>query len=405
VNDALDFDWAVPNITGPDFVPLLRRIQERTPVFWSERQNAWLVTRYPDVSEGLLDRRLSNHRMHLVLDPYRKGDVFRDYPEFTRAILRWVFNVDQPDHTRLRKLIVRPFSRTEADRHRGFATAALEQLIAGRDRAEFITDIAMPYTCHNLLHGLGVDDVIDMTHMIRWATSIATAFGTSFIDPTASEPAERSIVEITEIIGEQVRDRRIKPRGDLLTQLVQLSEGGDRLTTEEIVHLFQVLLLGGFETTANTLTLIVHALDSHPAQVAYIRSHPEQLTDIVDELQRFVGMVGIKSRVVAEDFEWHGQRLRAGDLVYLMLCSANRDPAAFADPDDIRFDRPRKQNMVFGPGLHHCIGHHLARMQLEVALAVLYSPHTRIQVLDRNPSWTPNPLTRNVTALPVRCLP
>jgi cytochrome P450 len=405
VTDDLDFDWSVPNITGPDFVPLLRRIQRHVPVFWSERQNAWLVTRYTDVAEGLLDRRLSNHRMHLVLDPYRKGDVFRDYPEFTQAILRWVFNVDEPDHTRLRKLIIRPFSRAQADRHRDFAADSLRRLLTEHDRAEFITDIAMPYTCHNLLHALGVDDVIDMTHMIRWATTIAVAFGTSFMDPTASAPAEQSIVEITEIIGEQVRDRRARPRTDLLTQLVQLSEGGDRLTTQEIVHLFQVLLLGGFETTANTLTLIVLALGTHPDRVEHIRAHPEQLTEIVDELQRFVGMVGLKSRVVAEDFEWHGRQLARGDLVYLMLNAANRDPDAFTDPDEIRFDRPRKQNMVFGPGLHHCIGHHLARMQLEVALSVLYSPHPRIEVLDLAPSWTPNPLTRNVTELPVRCLP
>jgi cytochrome P450 len=252
---------------------------------------------------------------------------------------------------------------------------------------------------------MGLDGIVTIKQMMGWATAVVTAFGTSYANPRAAEGAEKAIVEITEIVGAAIGERRRDPREDLLTQLVQLSEDGDKLTTDEIIYLFHVVLLGGFDTTGHTLAHIVNTLRDQPGHVGYIRAHPDRDQIVVDELQRHIGLIGAMSRVVGEDMEWGGRQACAGDLVYLMFAAANRDPEAFAEPDELRFDRPRVNSMVFGPGLHHCVGHYFARMQLEVGVDVLYRGGHHVEVRDESLVWTPNPLTRSLLRLPVTVTP
>lgn len=401
----LDFDWSEPNALGPAFLARLRKIQAEAPVFWSEHQHAWLVTRFQDCSDGLMDERFSNCRMHLLIDFDRSGRVYERYPNFGKAILGWIFNLDGISHQRLRTLLVPHFSKSQAMKHREFAKATMAQLledVEGRDSVDFIDEIALPFTCRTLLHMLGLPGVVTEEQLLGWGRAISDAFGTSFVNPDAVAPAEDAVIAITEVMLKEIGKRQARPTDDLLSRLLQVSEAGDRLTDEEIIALFHVLLLGGFDTTATTLGHILSALEPLPDCIDHIRAHPERMPEILDELQRNVAFIGAMTRMVANDMEWRGQALRKGDFVFFMLCAANWDESKFPNPEILNFERKRGGNLVFAPGLHHCLGHNLAKMELGAAIETIYGRYKRVEILNRPLQWTPNFLVRTLESLHVR---
>src|SRR5271155_1871972 len=117
----LDFDWTQPGAVGDGYIARLGRIRDHTPIFWSRHQQAWIVARHGDIIAGLADRRLSNRRYHLGLER-RAIDIGKPDGELLRTVRRWVFNTDGPDHTRLRNLLMKPFSRLQVERYRDRVT-------------------------------------------------------------------------------------------------------------------------------------------------------------------------------------------------------------------------------------------------------------------------------------------
>jgi cytochrome P450 len=116
-------------------------------------------------------------------------------------------------------------------------------------------------------------------------------------------------------------------------------------------------------------------------------------------------MQNLMHRIAAEDFEWLGQKIKAGDMVFFMLAAGNRDPDVYTDPDSIDFERQRKTPLMFAPGLHHCIGHFIAKMELEVALRVLFERYDRVRVVEPQLEYRINYMTRGFQRLSVRLEP
>jgi cytochrome P450 len=126
-----------------------------------------------------------------------------------------------------------------------------------------------------------------------------------------------------------------------------------------------ITLIAGHDTTANTMAMGVAALSTHPEARETIRTAPqEDVETAVLEIMRYIAMSTMMPRIVAEDFTWRGHELKKGQFVFLMIAGANRDAKVFPDPDKLDLSREQFPNMTFAPGLHHCIGHLLAKMQL-----------------------------------------
>jgi cytochrome P450 len=117
-----------------------------------------------------------------------------------------------------------------------------------------------------------------------------------------------------------------------------------------------VVLIAGHDTTMNSMALGTVALVRHPQAREYLLGNPDSLSNSIMELARFIAMSTMQPRVVSADFEWHGQQLRQGDYVLLMLAGGNRDPRVFPDPETLDMTRPTEMSLVFGTGIHHCIG-------------------------------------------------
>lgn len=405
---APDFDWSAVDAMGPAFLGHMSDLRERHPVFWSENRQAWLVTRYEDVQAGLRDPNLSNERFHVALDWDKSGDFYRNYPSFSSAVLSWLINKDAPDHTRSRKLLIKPFSRKIMEGYRPVAQQVLNEILArvqNQPRVNYFQEVAMAYPATILLRILGFDQDITTETILGWASSVTHAMGAMRADAALLEPAERTIVEINAVMRNLIERRRADPGDDLLSQMILASEDGDALTSEEVVALFHVLLIAGFQTSGHTINLVTLALDEQPDKRQYIKDHLERMPDIVEELSRYVAMGATMPRVVRDSFVWHDQQLKQGDTVYLCLASANHDPSIFERPAEIDFERPKKMNMVFAPGIHHCLGHFLASMQLSVFYETMVTRYSRIEVLTDPVRYERHYVTRSVAGLEVRFHP
>jgi cytochrome P450 len=404
-SENLDFDWLQPGALGEGYLIRLQQLQRVAPVFWSAHQNAWVVTRHADIIDGLKDPRLSNHRYHLTLE-HRARSMEEQDGKLLQAVQRWIFNMDGTDHTRLRGLLMRPFSKSQIDRYRDSVrnnfvvavdkTSRLKQI-------DFVNDLAFPFVAQALL------DIIGMAHVVR--PDELSLMSRTIVAAMVAKPRDLDIKEANQVISKvtswilrEIEDRRRAPRDDLLTTFVTLSEGGDRLTESDIVRLFQVLMLAAIDTTTNTMALMISVLDKSATHRDYIRSHPDQLPAIVEELQRYVGMMNMMHRIAGSDFEWHGQQITRGDMVYFMLAAGNRDPQVYEDPNVLNFERKRKVPLMFAPGLHHCVGHFVAKMELEITLEELFRRFDRVHVLEQ-PVILPNYMNIGFQRLSVRLEP
>jgi cytochrome P450 len=143
---------------------------------------------------------------------------------------------------------------------------------------------------------------------------------------------------------------------------------------------------------------------ANPAAWEYWREHPEGAVDSSIELMRFIAMSTTLPRIAASDFDWHGRPIRKGDLVMLMVAGGNRDPRVYSQPDVIDLTRSNDSALTFGPGLHHCIGHLLAKLQLSEFFTALVQRFERVEVLEP-PTFTPALVFRSLTALNLRFYP
>jgi cytochrome P450 len=200
--------------------------------------------------------------------------------------------------------------------------------------------------------------------------------------------------------------RRSAPKDDLLTRLLHAEVDGERLTEEEILGFFQLLLEGGQETTANLINNAILCLVENREQLARLRAAPDLLPSAIEEVLRYRSPLQWVMRTPRRNVEVHGQTIPAGKLVLAVLGSANRDPRQF--PDAGRFDIARDPNphIAFGQGLHFCLGAPLARLEARIALADLLQRLKGLELAGNEP-WEPRKAlhVHGPARLPIRYAP
>jgi cytochrome P450 len=212
---------------------------------------------------------------------------------------------------------------------------------------------------------------------------------------------------MNEYVGEMIARRRAEPRDDLLTRLVEAEVDGQRLTQEEILGFFQLLVVGGQETTANLINNAILCFIENPEQLARVRADMSLLPQAIEEVLRYLSPIQWLMRTPTRDVELHGKRIPAGKLLLAMLGSANRDPAQFPEPN--RFDITRQQpnaHVAFGQGIHFCLGAPLSRLEAKVALTDLLTRMEDIEFASATP-WPPRRALHihGPASLPIRFTP
>jgi unspecific monooxygenase len=264
---------------------------------------------------------------------------------------------------------------------------------------ELIADYAQPYSVAVICRLLGVPKV-DGPRLLDWSHAIVKMYElhTSTRQKIA---AEQAAAEFIDYVRALIDDRRRNPQPDLISELIQVADQGDRLTDDEIVCTVIVLLNAGHEATVNTLGNGMRALLRHPAQWQRIVAGEVEPAVAVEEMIRWDGPLQLFERWVLDDgVEFAGRRLRVGDRIGMLFGSANRDPARFADADAFDIGRGDGTHIGFGGGMHFCIGAPLARLEIAVSLAQLRSLAPRLRLVTE-PEYQPFFVIRGLTGLVV----
>jgi cytochrome P450 len=220
-------------------------------------------------------------------------------------------------------------------------------------------------------------------------------------DPDAFVTASTAMVNF---LRELVAAKRADPTDDLLSSLVAVRDGADQLSEDELTSMAWLLLVAGHETTVNLIGNGVHALLTHPEQLALLRAQPDRLDTAIEELLRFTGPVQVATpRRTSEPVDIHGVTIPADQLVIPALLAANRDPTCVAQPDTLDITRTDNPHLAFGHGIHHCLGAPLARLEGRIALGGLLAhfPRLRLAVPPEHLTWQPGVIMHRLDALPV----
>ena len=309
---------------------------------------------------------------------------------------------DEPDHRRLRKLVDQAFQRRRVRDMRSdierIADSILDELESA-DEVDLLEALSrrLPLEVICSLLGLPRSNRHVFSEWARAAMAMRSSFGIF--------RAFLSMRGVVNYVRAQIEDRRHNPREGLITALVQAEEDGDKLSEDELISMVFLLLFAGFETTTHLISDSVIALEQNPEQKEFLFADLEaRMERAVEELGRYTTPVqSTKPRNVAEDCTFFGQKLARGDIIMGLLASANYDPAVFDEPEKLKLDRFPNPHLVFGSGIHFCLGMQLARVEVQSALARLYAryPNLALAAPD-NIQWIKRFGLRGVTSLPVR---
>ena len=398
---------SAPAVPSPPPDLLAVRVQDPYPCFaWLRRHapahpdrrdgrpTVWQISRYADVRALLTDGRLSK-------DPSRVPG----YVPGPAGLNRHLVHADPPDHTRLRTLVNAAFVPRLIARLEPFIADTANRLldrIEQHTHVDVIAAFAAPLTFRMICAILGVPEELD--NAATRNTLMAT------IDPAPGRGPARVEGDLHALLDSLIADKRAggeRSGVDLLGALVQASDDSGAMSEEELRSTAYLLLLVGHDTTMNLIGNGMLALLRNPGQAARLtgpQAGPGLVTTAVEELLRYDSPVRDATfRCAAEPISLHGQLIREGDIVSLLIGSANRDEARFPDADRLDVGRTPNDHLAFGYGPHFCIGAALARLEGTVAFPLLLERLGPVQLAkpaDELP-WRPARVMRGLAALPV----
>jgi len=376
-----------------DPYPTLHRLRAEAPVRWDETQRVWTLATYDHALAALRDARVFSSAIHggstTALD--------------TSA---WFVFHDPPEHTRLRGLVTTAFTPGVVERLRPTIQTIVDRLLDRLEDAgggDLIADLAFPLPAMVIAELLGVP-TDDIDRFKQWSADLAALGSTVKAAPDRAERLARaraSSTALNDYFRPVVRARAANGGDDLVSRLAHARPGGRPLDEAELVQTCTFLLFTGHETTTNLIGNGTLALLRHDHALAALRADETTLAATVEELLRFDSPVQVRVRLLQEDVELGGQRLRAGERVWILLGAANRDPARFAEPDRLWPARPDNRHLSFGFGVHFCLGAALARLEGTIAISTLVRRFPRLALGDGALVWRPNTTMRGLDALAI----
>ena len=370
---------------NPDFLrdpyPVLAALRANGPVLWHEPMGMWLATTHESVSQVLRNRAFG--RIWTDWEPASEMEPFN-------ALHRnQMMENEPPAHTRLRRLVAGAFGRGHVERMR----PRIEELAASMvddlgDRFDVLGDYAEPMPVYVIADLLGVPRE-DHTRLRAWSQAIVHMYEPN-VDAATRAAAIEASTAFSDYVRAVVAERRENLGEDLISDLITERGRGAKLTDDELVASVVLLLNAGHEASVNVFGNGIHALLSHPDQLARVTSGEVPIDIALEELIRYDAPLQLFERTATKDVTVCGETIRAGQKIACLMGSANRDADAFADADTFDVGRDPNPHVGFGMGLHFCLGAPLARLELQISLKTLLDrfPHLALAgEAPRRPTW------------------
>jgi cytochrome P450 len=314
----------------------------------------------------------------------------------------WLLFKNPPDHTRLRGLVHKAFTPRMVEQMRGTVQSITDGLldrVQANGAMDLIADLAYPLPVTVIAEMLGIPEQ-DRDTFHHWSDALGRSLDLTD-DPTVYQRAALAATEFTAYLRELAARRRAEPTQDLLSALVAVEEAGVHLSEIELYATCALLLIAGHETTINLIGNGTLALLQHPDQLRLLQQEPSLMRNAIEELLRYDSPVQMTSRVALTDVEYQGHTFRQGQQLSFMLGAANRDPAAFDQPNTLDIRRKKNLHLAFGNGIHYCLGAPLARLEGQIAFETLLRRLPNLHLATETPVYRDNYLLRGLETLPV----
>jgi len=353
------------NVSDPSFFaanpyPAYAWLRKNAPVYWDEQSQLWVVSRYQQVLEISKNSEI-----------WCSGQGVLPDSDFPISII----TMDEPRHLRLRKLIRKGFTPRMVGllepKIRGLVRKSLDT-IAERNQCDFVREVAVPLPLFIIAEMMGIPES-NYKQFHEWSDKLIGIQGAGG-DPAIAEAALKAYAEYGTYLKTIFEDRRRNPQEDLVSILVAAQEDGalaedeECMQNDELVIFMTLLLVAGNETTRNGISGGMEAIMANPSQRDLLIEKPELIESATEEVLRYVSPILSFRRTATQDTEIMGQPIKKGDGVVMLYASANRDEAAFENPDLFDITRDPNPHVAFGIGNHFCLGANLARMEIRVMI-------------------------------------
>ena len=387
---ATDFSHLEPEWSADPY-PIQDELRQRCPIAHTERfGGGWLPTRYEDVAAIAYDTDHFSSRSIIMSNfrpPLDEAPVGGSPP----------ISSDPPFHHDARRLLLPAFTKAAVARQEPVTRAFCHSLIdAFGDRA--VIDAASEYAQH-----IPIRVIADMLGFPPEDGPRFREFVENTLEGVNQEPDERieRMQELFDYLLAQIRDHVDHPRDDLTTFLINVELYGSKLEAEHVAGTMALLLIAGIDTTWSAIGASLWHLAKTPRDRERLIAEPALLPTALEEFLRAFAPVTM-ARLVKEDMNWHGADMKADDWILLSFPAANRDPAQFDRANEVVIDRQVNRHAAFGLGIHRCVGSHLARMELRVALEVWLERIPEFSLEDpASVTWSAGQI-RGPRALPLR---
>jgi cholest-4-en-3-one 26-monooxygenase len=379
------------HVHGLSAEPLYEWLREEAPLF-RDAKGLWAVSRYDDVVYVSKRPEIFCSRFGVV-----PGVDLEMWPDAA------MINLDGEEHTCQRGLVSKGFTPgriAELETKIRDIVGELIDGVAKQGRCDLVSTVARPLPMRVIGDMLGYplernDELLDITDVV-----VQGGNGPEYVTPDVAE----SFMKFCAFHEELLAARKERRGDDLISIWLDAEIDGRRLSEEKLLYEHNLLLVGGSETTRHAISGGMYQLLGRPADVAFLRSHPEAIPNAVEEMVRFTSPFVRMQRTLLADHEMHGITMKQGDKVLMIYPAANRDPRAWEKPQEFdvrrKFDRPA---LAFGLGKHYCLGASLARLEIRVFLEEILRRLTDITVAPEfDPAVKPSSFVRGLSSLPVR---
>lgn len=401
------FDPTAPEF-GRDPWPGYAALRAAPGLTWLPGFDGHIAARFQDVRAIASDRRMvRNPAAFATPDEVRRLQVaanFHDMPFHERFVQTSMLETDGADHDRLRRAVFPFFTRTRLASLAGWLADEVATLVGRairRGRIDFIADLAAELPARVIGRLIGTDPDLDRP-MTAWSEDVVSYFGLDR-SPAAKWRAETATQRFHDLLERLCAEREARPRDDLASAMIAARKAG-LLSRDEVVATLMQLLHAGHGSTIDALGNGLDALLRHPDQMELLRAQPTRMPAAVNEMFRYAAPLPFFHRYASEDLTLCGVDWPQGSRFGLLYASANRDPAAFADPDRFDFARKPLPHLAFGAGPHVCLGNNLARMTMERLFAALMARTSSIE-RDGPAHWKTGLQAHGPTSMPIRLVP